>query len=154
MEFIRKEKPEKCVFCDAVAEGEPNRELLVLHLSPLGAVIMNRYPYGHGHLLIMPRRHVAELVALTPEENSDLMALLQTSQRVLDQALRPQGYNVGLNLGRAAGAGIEDHLHWHLIPRWIGDINFMTVVGEVRSIPEHLLETYDHLFPLYEKAGS
>lgn len=152
MEFIKSVKPDTCVFCDALEGGRTDRDRLVLHVGPLGAVIMNRYPYGHGHLLIMPRRHVADLVSLTREENQDLMGLLQRGTIVLGKAMQPHGYNVGLNLGRAAGAGIDDHLHWHLVPRWSGDINFMTVVGEVKSIPEHLSNTYDLLLPLFTSA--
>jgi len=151
MEFIRGGKPEGCVFCDLLKEGKPDREGLVLHVTPLCAVIMNRYPYGHGHLLVMPRRHVARLGELSREENCELAELMRKSVDVLSEAMEPQGFNLGVNLGKAAGAGIEDHLHWHVLPRWIGDVNFLTLVGEVRSIPEHLLVTYDQLRPFFEK---
>jgi ATP adenylyltransferase len=151
MEFIKGKKPDTCVFCDAFRSGKAEKERLVLHVGPRGGVLMNRFPYGHGHLLIMPRRHTAELTELTREENAELMELLQVSTEVLREAMAPHGFNVGLNVGRAGGAGIEDHIHWHLLPRWLGDVNFITLVAELRTIPEHIAITYDRLRPLFAK---
>ena len=152
MEFICQEKPEGvCIFCEILSESRPSREKLVLHVGKLGCVVMNRYPYGHGHLMVMPIRHVGDLTELSNEENAELSSLLQTCLVVLREAMQPHGFNIGLNLGKAAGAGIEEHLHWHVVPRWFGDINFMALVSEVRSIPEHLAVTYDKLRPLFEK---
>ncbi len=149
MEYILRERSDDCVFCEALKAGKPDKDFLVLHVGPLGAVVMNRYPYGHGHLLVMPRRHAAQLKDLTREENLELMELLQTTTVILEDAFQPQGFNLGLNLGRAGGAGIEEHLHWHVLPRWVGDVNFITLVGEVRAIPEHLAVTYATLRPLF-----
>ena len=151
MEFIKGKRPDTCVFCDAFKAGKPDRERLVLHVGPSAGIVMNRFPYGHGHLLVMPRRHVAAITDLSREENAEIMDLLQVSAKVLAEAMAPQGFNAGLNLGRAAGAGIEDHLHWHFLPRWLGDVNFLTLVGELRSIPEHIAVTYDQLRPLFAK---
>lgn len=149
MEFIKAAKAEGCVFCEALGPGEPDRDRLVLHVGRLAAVVMNKYPYGHGHVLVMPRRHIAELTDLTREEDVELAELLKLCVVVLREALHAQGFNVGLNLGRAAGAGIESHLHWHLLPRWVGDTNFLALIGEVKSIPEHIAATFDHLRPLF-----
>jgi ATP adenylyltransferase len=113
--------------------------------------MMNLYPYGHGHLLVLPRRHIRELTDLSREENLELSELLTTATAVLGEAMQPHGFNLGINLGLAGGAGIEEHLHWHVLPRWPGDVNFMTLVGEVRSIPEHIAVTYDQLRPLFAK---
>ncbi len=152
MEFIRQEKREgKCVFCDALESRKPDREKLVLHVGRLGAVLMNKYPYGHGHLLVMPLRHVSDLTDLSAEENAELSSLMQGCLRTLREAFNPEGFNLGLNLGRAAGAGIEEHLHWHVVPRWFGDVNFMALLAEVRSIPQHIAATYDELRPLFQK---
>ncbi len=152
MEYILGDrKPGGCVFCQAVKEGQPDRELLVLHVTEHCAVIMNRYPYTNGHLLVMPRRHTSDFASLTAEENSGIMHLLNVSHAAIKEAMRPDGFNMGCNLGRTAGAGIEDHLHWHIVPRWSGDVNFMTLISEIRMIPQHILETYDLLYPLIQK---
>jgi ATP adenylyltransferase len=110
-------------------------------------VMMNKYPYNNGHLLVAPWRHVSTPEALSDEEMLELMRLLNKSISVLKRIMCPNGFNVGLNLGAAAGAGVEDHLHFHVVPRWHGDTNFLMVFGEVRSIPEHLRQTYMKLLP-------
>lgn len=149
IQYIKGEKEEGCVFCKALSKGKANREDLVLHAGPLGAVIMNRFPYGHAHLMVLPRRHTADFPGLSCEENASIMKLLQVSASCLGETLDPQGFNMGINLGQAAGAGIAEHLHWHLLPRWLGDVNALALIGEVKSIPEHLLVTYDKLRPLF-----
>ena len=114
-------------------------------------VLLNLYPYNNGHLMVVPNRHLAALEALTPDEQIELMRLARLSEMALTEAYHPHGINVGINLGRAAGAGIENHLHIHLVPRWSGDTNFMTAVGETRVLPEDLGATAARLRPVFEK---
>lgn len=113
--------------------------------------MMNRYPYNTGHLMIIPARHVAEIEDLTQEERIEIFALLDTSIRVLKEAMNPGGFNIGFNIGKASGAGIEEHLHLHVIPRWEGDSNFMSVVSDVRIVPEDMQTTAKKLAPLFQK---
>ena len=138
-----------CVFCDAPA-SETARPLLV-HEGRLAFVILNLYPYNAGHLMVVPHRHIATLAALTREELTEMAVLAQCAEQALTEAFNPQGINVGMNLGRPAGAGIADHLHIHLVPRWSGDTNFMTVVGEVRVMPEVLPRTAEKLRPIFAR---
>ena len=112
---------------------------------------MNKYPYANGHLLVCPLRHCFGLDILDDEERLDLLKTVNNSIEILKMAFKPDGFNVGLNLGKVAGAGVEEHLHFHIVPRWNGDVNFMTVLGEVRLIPEHIRETYKKLKPCFEK---
>jgi ATP adenylyltransferase len=114
---------------------------------------MNLYPYNAGHLMIAPRRHVGSLGAATPEELSEMMALARRAEGVLGEVYKPDGMNVGLNLGKAAGAGVADHIHLHVVPRWAGDTNFMTVTGEVRVIPEDPFLASARLRPLFQRAA-
>ncbi len=148
MDFIRSPKSGGCFMCDACA-GSDDRGTLLLHRGPVSLVIMNRYPYTNGHLLIAPRRHVAHLTDLNDEERLDLMRLTDRCVRALEAVSRPEGFNIGINLGRAAGAGLESHLHVHIVPRWNGDTNFMPVFGEVRVIPQALDDLYHQLKPLF-----
>ena len=123
---------------------------LILRVTPYSRVMLNKYPYNNGHLMVAPHRHTAELAELPDSEFSDLILKLRDARRQCSKAaLHPQGVNVGLNLGVCAGAGIADHLHWHVVPRWIGDTNFMPVVGSVHVMPQHLLESYDRLRPYF-----
>ena len=145
----RSDESPRCVFC--VAQSTESGLALVVHEAPLTYVILNLYPYNAGHLLVVPRRHAASLSLLTREELNEMALLTQRSERVLTDAYQPQGINVGMNLGRPAGAGIVDHLHVHLVPRWNGDTNFMSVVGEVRVLPEELPRTAARLRPLFAK---
>ena len=140
-----------CVFC--AASGADSHELIV-HAAPLAFVILNLYPYNAGHLMVVPRRHVATLALLERDELTEMALLTQLSERVLTEAFTPQGINVGMNLGRPAGAGIVDHLHTHLVPRWSGDTNFMTVVGEVRVLPEELPRTAERLRPIFARVSA
>ena len=148
----RSEEPPGCVFCMATTIGE-GRQLMV-HEGRLAYVILNKFPYNAGHLMVVPQRHVAQLALLEKDELTEMAVLTQLCERVLTEAYAPQGINVGMNLGRPAGAGIVDHLHIHLVPRWNGDTNFMTVVGEVRVLPEELPNTAARLRPLFQKLAS
>ena len=128
-----------CVFCDALSS--PDADALVLHRGRACYVILNLFPYNSGHLMVVPRRHIATLSATTHEERCEMMDLTRLAELALTEAYKPQGLNVGMNLGRSAGAGIVDHIHVHVVPRWNGDTNFMTVVGEVRVLPEDIAQT-------------
>ena len=142
-----------CIFCDAQAGRDVD---LVVFRGRHAYVILNLYPYNNGHLMVVPHRHLSTLEALTSEEQIELMQLARLSEIALGEAYRPQGINVGINLGKAAGAGIENHLHIHLVPRWSGDTNFMTAVGQTRVLPEDLGATASRLRPIFAKlhAGS
>lgn len=128
-----------CIFCDAAARLD--EEPLVVHQGVQVFVILNKYPYNNGHLMIVPRRHVGQLAALDADEMRELGELAQACEAALTDVYGPHGFNMGLNLGRSAGAGVLDHLHLHVVPRWNGDTNFMAVVGETRVLPEELAET-------------
>jgi ATP adenylyltransferase len=137
-------KNEACVFCDAVAANDDAATLIVLRAEK-NFIILNRYPYTSGHVMVVPYLHVADLPSAQSATLAEMMRLAQRVQVALEKTYRPQGYNVGMNLGRAAGAGIIGHLHLHVLPRWAGDANFMTVVGETRVEPEELSTTYERL---------
>ena len=147
MAYIGGPKTAGCLFC-AARETAERRQSLVLAQQP-ALVMLNRFPYSNGHLMVAPRRHTGDLGALPPDELHSLIDVLQYTGRRLTDAFHPDGMNVGMNLGAAAGAGVVDHLHWHLVPRWIGDTNFMPVLADVRVMPEHLEATYDRLQPLF-----
>jgi ATP adenylyltransferase len=147
MEYLSNENNEGCIFClPRATDGD--RDRLVLHRTPCSLVMLNRYPYTNGHLLIAPRRHTAEMNDLSDAEMLDLFATVRICRDILQATARPDGYNIGMNLGHAAGAGVEDHLHLHIVPRWTGDTNFMSVIPDVRVMPETLLTTYDRLLPV------
>ena len=148
MAYIGAAKEPGCIFCSKPAEPD-RRAALVLARTPHAAVLLNRYPYSSGHVMVAPRRHTADLCALTAEEYGKLSEVLRRTMALMQQALHPDGLNVGMNLGAAAGAGIVDHLHWHVVPRWIGDTNYMPLIGEVRVIPEHLETLYERLAPCF-----
>jgi ATP adenylyltransferase len=140
--------PTDCIFCDAFGSGDAD---LLLFRGLHSYVILNLYPYNNGHLMIVPNRHINTLAGLTLDEQSELMKLARLAEMALTEAYRPQGINVGINLGKAAGAGIENHLHIHLVPRWAGDTNFMTSIGQTRVLPEDLLQTTTRLRPIFER---
>jgi ATP adenylyltransferase len=133
-----------CVFCSLLAAGEDRRSL-ILRRGPLAFLILNAFPYASGHLMAVITRHVGSIETATADELAAAMSLIQTGTRALAAAYRPDGFNVGLNQGRVAGAGVLGHLHLHLVPRWSGDHNFMPVIGETRVLPESLEITYDRL---------
>jgi ATP adenylyltransferase len=146
MEFIAGEKPDGCFLCEAAeADGESDAELLVLERGKHAFVIMNRYPYNNGHLLVAPIRHGGEFCEMTSDESAEVMALAQRWQRIIREVMRAEGFNMGMNLGKCAGAGVADHLHLHIVPRWNGDTNFMPVVADAHVVPQALRELYDNL---------
>ena len=128
-----------CIFCEALTALD--REPLVVHAGDRAYVILNKFPYNNGHLMVVPHRHVGRLGDLDQAELGEIMRLAQAAERVLAGVYAPHGFNMGLNLGQPAGAGIADHLHMHVVPRWAGDTNFMSVVGETRVLPEELPAT-------------
>lgn len=142
--ILSDQKGAGCIFCPGSDRGQ-DEERLILYVGSLTTVMMNRFPYNNGHLLVAPIRHVPGLEDLTEEESLDLLLMVRRSIDVLKKVMNPEGFNVGLNLGHAAGAGMKDHIHFHIVPRWNGDTNYMTVFGEVRVIPEHIKETYKKL---------
>jgi ATP adenylyltransferase len=133
-----------CIFC-AAAAGEDDKEALVLFRGERNFIILNRYPYTSGHLMIAPYAHVSRLNQISPEVTQEIMELLRQGEDILQQTYRCNGLNLGMNLGEAAGAGIEEHIHMHLLPRWYGDANFMSVIGDTRVLPEVLEDTYAKL---------
>ncbi len=139
-----------CIFCDACGD-EAGGEDLVVARGVTCFVILNLYPYNNGHLMVVPRRHIPSLAAATREELAELMGFTRAAEIALTEAYRPEGINVGINLGRPAGAGIVDHVHVHLVPRWTGDTNFMSVVGNVRVLPEELPQTAARLKPIFDR---
>ena len=150
MQYIVGPKSPGCIFCDfAAADPAQYREKLVLAVLPHALVCLNRYPFAPAHLLVAPRRHVADFGALSGSEYDALQRLVRIGVERLRRSTQAEGLNVGFNLGAAAGAGIADHLHAHLVPRWNGDTNFMPVLAEVRVMPEHLDATYSRLAPLF-----
>jgi len=150
MDYILGDRPRGCIFCPE-GNGESDAERLLLYRGDRSMVIMNRFPYNNGHLLVAPWKHTSSLDGLEDEELFDLVRTVRWSVAVLRQTMSPDGFNVGLNLGAVAGAGVEAHVHFHIVPRWNGDTSFMTVLAEVRVVPEHLQRIYEKLLPYFEK---
>jgi ATP adenylyltransferase len=150
MEYIQANKDEDedagCVLC-RIRDGEESER--VLARSELGYVVLNKYPYNPGHVMVVPNRHLGDLEGLDDEESLELQRLLQRAVKALREEMEPHGFNIGLNIGRIAGAGLPDHLHWHVVPRWSGDTNFMPVTGQTRVMPELLAETAKRLAPRF-----
>jgi ATP adenylyltransferase len=147
IEYILSAKEKGCVFCNALAVSPE----LTLFKGADTMVVMNKYPYINGHLLVAPVRHIAALDELSRQEMGVLLATVEQSVAALKKAMRPEGFNVGLNLGRVAGAGVEEHLHFHIVPRWSGDTNALAVFADIRVIPQHIQETYTLLKPYFER---
>ena len=141
-----------CVFCDALTN--PDADPLIVCRGVTCFVILNLYPYNNGHLMVIPNRHIASLSAATPDELHELIALTRTAEQALTEAYTPHGMNMGINLGKPAGAGVLDHVHMHVVPRWTGDTNFMTVVGRTRVLAEELPDTAARLRPVFAKLTS
>jgi ATP adenylyltransferase len=150
MEYILSEKAEQCIFCEALTQKGD----LTLYKGNTTLVMMNKFPYINGHLLVAPKKHLSTLNLLDRAQMSDLLMTVERSIDILKKVMNPDGFNVGLNLGRVAGAGVEEHLHFHIVPRWSGDVNALTVFADVRVIPEHIQSTYDNLKPLFEKLST
>ncbi|MSO49679.1 MAG: HIT domain-containing protein [Acidobacteria bacterium] len=138
-----------CVFCQALATGAD--ESLIVFRGTACFVILNLYPYNNGHLMVVPMRHVGRLSGLEPDEAGEMMRLTRVVEMALQELYQPHGFNMGLNLGKSAGAGVLDHLHMHVVPRWNGDTNFMTVVGDTRVLPEDLARTAERLRPILSR---
>ncbi len=144
IKLLASEGGKECIFCKLPKENR-DRENLILHRSSSSFIIMNKYPYNPGHLMVAPYRHVANLDELSDDELIDVMNLVRISIRVLKETMSPDGFNIGMNVGKAAGAGFEGHIHIHIVPRWVGDANFMPILGNTKVISEALSNTYDEL---------
>ncbi|HIE37132.1 TPA: HIT domain-containing protein [Candidatus Geothermarchaeota archaeon] len=151
IEYIKKPKEKECLFC-RVPKEDNDRENLLLHRGEKAYIILNRYPYNNGHLMIAPYKHVATPLDLDKEEDLEISNLLRLCIKILDDVMKPQGYNIGANIGRAAGAGIEEHYHIHIVPRWFGDTNYMPILADTKVIVEYLYQTYDNLHKSITKA--
>ncbi|MBI5189037.1 MAG: HIT domain-containing protein [Nitrospirae bacterium] len=150
MTYILSQKTSECIFCEMPKQGRnKDRDNLILYRSSHNFVMMNRYPYNNGHLMVVPYFHTPSFDGLTDDVLLDFMKVTQHSIQSLKKAFMPEGFNLGINIGKVAGAGMEEHMHLHMVPRWTGDTSFMTVLGEVRVIPEHIMSTYDKLFTIF-----
>ena len=147
IEYILSDKEESCIFCDALS----NKDELTLFKGEITMAMMNKYPYINGHILVAPVRHLSSLDELNNEEMQSLLITVEKSVGIIKKAMNPDGFNVGLNLGKVAGAGVEEHLHFHIVPRWFGDTNALTVFADVRVIPEHLQTTYSNLKVYFDR---
>ncbi|MFA5804635.1 MAG: HIT domain-containing protein [Melioribacteraceae bacterium] len=139
--FKTKKDSDDCVFCEALKLPIDSKESLIVYKNKLCYVMLNLYPYNSGHLMIIPNKHISDIHTLSHDEMNEMMSTVRLSMKALEKAMKPQGMNFGANLGKAAGAGIDSHLHFHVVPRWSGDINFMPAIGEVKIISQDLLET-------------
>lgn len=148
MEYILSEKEKYCIFCINPGQNR-DRDNLILYRGQDAYVIMNKYPYNNGHVMVVPYFHTSSFDGLNDNVLLELAKLAKYCTHCLGSAFHPEGFNVGINIGEAAGAGIEEHIHIHIVPRWAGDSNFMAVTGETRVVPEHILETYDKLYPVF-----
>jgi ATP adenylyltransferase len=145
IQYIQGEKPEGCILCAKPAEDK-DRENYILFRGRKNFIMLNSYPYNPGHLLIAPYRHTGKLEELTATERNEHFELVSRSIRILKEILKPAGFNIGANIGKVAGAGIEDHFHSHIVPRWQGDTNYIPVLADIRVVPQALLDTYDTLY--------
>ena len=150
MQYIGQENTDECIFCTLPAEGVSEKSR-VLFKGPLCFVLMNLYPYNSGHVMVSPYRHLACITLFDEAETRELNTLVRRSIEIIREVHAPDGVNVGLNLGKAAGAGIDEHVHTHIVPRWTGDTNFMPVLGETKVHPEHLQATYEKFLPHFQK---
>jgi ATP adenylyltransferase len=148
-----------CIFCDlpcapaapeAGARAAVDRECLILGRTPRSFAILNKYPYNNGHLMVVPRHHTGDLGALEADEHLELSEMLRVALKLLQECYGPHGANIGMNMGRVAGAGVDAHLHWHIVPRWNGDTNFMPVLGDTKVMIEHLYASWERLRPLFD----
>ena len=152
MAYLNSEPVQGCIFCNFPREDR-DRENGILFRSSTCFVILNAYPYNPGHLMVVPYSHVSSMTKLHDDELTDLMTATRRSIELLTEAMKPDGFNIGINQGRPAGAGIADHVHQHIVPRWSGDTNFMTTVGETKVLPELVQQTYEKLAPLFGDPG-
>jgi ATP adenylyltransferase len=147
MDYILGDKEKGCIFCEKLKKKK-DKENLILYQNQYAFVMMNKFPYNNGHVMVVPKRHCHDLEELSDYELRELFHLLKASTQILKSSLRPHGFNIGINIGRAGGAG-EEHIHFHIVPRWIGDTNFMPILGETKIIPEYLERTYQKLHSAY-----
>ena len=150
MDYIRSPKEKGCIFCDK-NQSNNDRNNLVLYRGKYSFVLMNLYPYNNAHLLVSPYGHINTTLEVTDETNTEMMNLVNHSMKILKTALNAEGFNFGANIGSIGGAGIEEHVHFHVVPRWLGDTNFMPVIGHTKVMVEGLLETFDELKPYFDK---
>lgn len=152
MEYIENcDKPEGCIFCDYPKQDNDRRNLIV-HRGETTFVILNRFPYNNGHLMIVPYRHTCDLDSFSDTESLECMHMLTLSKKILAETMQPHGFNIGMNLGRIAGAGIADHLHFHIVPRWDGDTNFMPILGHAKVVSEALEKSWGKLSEGFKQA--
>lgn len=149
--FHQKKNDNSCIFCLMQNENPNNPNNLLVYKGELAFIVLNLYPYNNGHLMVIPYRHLANFMDLTEEELKEIMQLLKLAQSGLTEILHPEGFNIGLNMGKCAGAGIDQHIHFHIVPRWNGDTNFMPVLGEVKIISQDLLEIKNKLLEFFSK---
>lgn len=152
MAYIEGGRGDGCLFCDKPREAD-DRKNLILYRGPLTYVVMNLFPYANGHLMIVPYRHCEDLGRLSPAESLEIMQSAQRCTQILQRAFRAEGFNIGFNLGKVAGAGISEHVHLHVVPRWLGDTNFMPVLSNTKVMPEYLEAGYEKLFPFFQEQG-
>lgn len=150
MKYLESKRPEGCVFCQKIADNDDAKNH-ILYRGKHACVMLNLYPYNSGHVMIIPYAHAARLADLSMDVQTEMLVLLNKALEVLQQALSPEGFNIGVNLGRAAGAGIDEHVHVHAVPRWTGDTNFMAIFAETRVVPEWLDDTYRKLKPIFDE---
>lgn len=150
--FKQKKEDESCVFCRAQKEGLESDDCLIVYRSGKCFVTLNLYPYNSGHLMVIPNRHTSQFSSIAADEMKEIMDVVQLTMKALEIAMKPQGYNFGANLGKAAGAGIDEHIHFHVLPRWNGDTNFMPALGEVKIISQDLLVTKKNLITAFNEA--
>ncbi len=146
LDYIKSEKDDGCFLCRALA-SDADRDSLLLKRGQHCGVMINRYPYNNGHLMVFPFRHTHDLVDLTPEEEQESAQYVRLGVKILRKHLNPEGFNIGINLGKVAGAGLEEHLHTHIVPRWTGDTNFMPALAGIKVVPQSLLALYDQVAP-------
>jgi ATP adenylyltransferase len=147
MEYISKEKEgqkEPCIFCNRLSQMNDKKNL-ILFRGDLVFIIMNKFPYNNGHLMVVPNRHTEDILGIRPEEQKEIFSLIQLGIKILNRVMNPHGFNIGMNLGRVSGAGITDHLHFHVVPRWNGDTNFMPIIGKTKVISEAIEKSYEKL---------
>lgn len=144
MDYILSDKSVACIFCEKLKEDR-DAENLILHRGTHHFIIMNAYPYNNGHMMVVPRRHTSNLTDWSPEERAEFLELADLGVETLKRTMNPDGFNIGINMGECAGAGIASHIHLHIVPRWSGDCNFMPVFADTRVIPEHIQATYEKL---------
>jgi len=154
MKYIEQaDKTEGCIFCTLPAENK-DEEKLILHRGKTAFIMMNSFPYNNGHLMVAPFKHTADMQDLEDEELLEIQRLLRYAIRLLTETMHPDGFNIGVNLGLTAGAGVADHIHWHIVPRWNGDTNFMPVVADTKVLPDSLQSTYKKLKKKIEELGA